>query len=76
MTASSATGSGGSSATTASTLEKGGAWKAWANQALDRAGSRERIHKGSLEQQYWDALEAGDERDRGRRRRPDLDWSR
>ena len=33
-----------------------------ANQALERAGSRERITGASLEQQFRDSLEAGDER--------------
>ena len=37
-------------------------WANHANQALERAGSRERITGASLEQQYRDALEAGDER--------------
>ena len=53
--------------------EKGGArksmatrpkdWADRANQALARPGSRERITGASLEQQYRDALEAGDERE-------------
>ena len=42
-------------------------WADHANQALARAGSRERITGASLEQQYRDALEAGDEREAGRR---------
>ena len=37
-------------------------WANQANEALERAGSRERIHEGTLEEQYRDALEAGDER--------------
>ena len=52
--------------------EKGGArksmatrpkdWADHANQALARVGSRERITGASLEQQYRDALETGDDR--------------
>ena len=38
------------------------AWADQANRALARVGSRERIHEGTLEQQYRDALESGDER--------------
>ena len=41
-------------------------WADHANQALERAGSRERITGASLEQQYRDALEAGDEREAAR----------
>ena len=37
-------------------------WADHANQALQRVGSRERIHEGTLERQYRDALESGDER--------------
>ena len=37
-----------------------------ANQALARAGSREKITGASLERQYRDALEAGDEREAAR----------
>ena len=36
-------------------------WADHANQALQRVGSRERIHEGTLDQQYRDALESGDE---------------
>ena len=36
-------------------------WADQANQALERVGSRERIHEGTLDQQYRDALESGDE---------------
>ena len=36
-------------------------WADQANQALQRVGSRERIHEGTLDQQYRDALESGDE---------------
>ena len=32
-------------------------WADQANQALERVGSRERIHEGTLEQQYRDALD-------------------
>ena len=39
------------------------AWAERANQALEWAGSDERIHEGSLEDQYWDAVEGGDERE-------------
>ena len=42
------------------------AWGERANQALEREGREERIHEGSLEQQYWDAIEAGDEREAAR----------
>ena len=42
------------------------AWGERANEALERAGREERIHEGSLEQQYWDAVEAGDEREAAR----------
>ena len=38
-------------------------WADHANQALARAGSREKITGASLERQYRDALEAGDERE-------------
>ena len=41
-------------------------WADHANQALARAGSRERITGASLEQQHRDALEAGDEREAAR----------
>ena len=41
-------------------------WADHANQALARVGSRERITGASLEQQYRDALEAGDEREAAR----------
>ena len=41
-------------------------WADHANQALARAGIRERITGASLEQQYRDALEAGDEREAAR----------
>ena len=41
-------------------------WADHANQALARAGSRERITGASLERQYRDALEAGDEREAAR----------
>ena len=41
-------------------------WADHANQALERAGSRERITGASLEQQYRDALENGDEREAAR----------
>ena len=37
------------------------AWADHANQALERVGSRERIHEGTLERQYREALESGDE---------------
>ena len=43
-------------------------WADHANQALARAGSRERITGASLEKQYRDALEAGDEREAERLR--------
>ena len=36
-------------------------WADHANQALEQVGSRERIHEGTLDQQYRDALESGDE---------------
>ena len=39
------------------------AWGERANLALEREGREERIHEGSLEQQYWDAVEAGNERE-------------
>ena len=42
------------------------AWGERANQALEREGRDARIHEGSLEQQYWDAIEAGDEREAAR----------
>ena len=42
------------------------AWADHANQALERVGSRERIHEGTLERQYRDALEAGDDREAAR----------
>ena len=41
-------------------------WADHANQALVRAGSRERITGASLEQQHRDALESGDEREAAR----------
>ena len=41
-------------------------WADHANQALARAGSREKITGASLERQYRDALEAGDEREAAR----------
>ena len=41
-------------------------WADHANQALVRVGSRERITGASLEQQYRDALETGDEREAAR----------
>ena len=41
-------------------------WADHANQALARAGSRERITGASLEQQCRDALDAGDEREAAR----------
>ena len=41
-------------------------WADHANQALERAGSKERITGASLEQQHRDALEAGDEREAAR----------
>ena len=41
-------------------------WADHANQALARVGSREKITGASLEQQYRDALEAGDEREAAR----------
>ena len=41
-------------------------WADHANQALARAGIQERITGASLEQQYRDALEAGDEREAAR----------
>ena len=37
-------------------------WADHANQALEQVGSKERIHEGTLDQQYRDALESGDER--------------
>ena len=37
------------------------AWADHANQALRRVGSRERIHEGTLDRQYREALESGDE---------------
>ena len=36
-------------------------WADHANQALEQVGSKERIHEGTLDQQYRDALESGDE---------------
>ena len=42
------------------------AWGERANEALERAGHDGRIHEGSLEQQYWDAIEAGDEQEAAR----------
>lgn len=36
-------------------------WAIAANRALERSGSGERIHEGSLEQQYFEAVEGGDE---------------
>ena len=41
-------------------------WADHANQALQRAGSKERITGASLEQQQREALEAGDEREAAR----------
>ena len=41
-------------------------WADHANQALARAGIQERITGASLEQQYRDALEAGDDREAAR----------
>ena len=37
-------------------------WADQANEALERAGSLERINEASLENQYFEAAEAGDER--------------
>ena len=42
------------------------AWGERANQALERAGIDERIHEGTLEQQYWDAVEEGNEQEAAR----------
>ena len=41
-------------------------WADHANQALEQVGSKERIHEGTLDQQYRDALENGDEREAAR----------
>ena len=41
-------------------------WADHANEALERAGSRERINEASFETQYWEAAEAGNEREMAR----------
>ena len=41
-------------------------WADQANEALDRAGRHERINEASLETQYFEAAEAGDEREMAR----------
>ncbi len=41
-------------------------WADQANEALDRAGRHERITEASLETQYFEAAEAGDEREMAR----------
>ena len=38
-------------------------WADHANEALERAGRSERINEASLENQYWEAAEAGNERE-------------
>ena len=42
------------------------AWGERANRALERVGIDERIHEGTLEQQYWDAVEEGNEQEAAR----------
>lgn len=42
------------------------AWGERANQALERAGHDERIHEGTLERQYWDAVGKGNEQEAAR----------
>ena len=42
------------------------AWGERANQALERAGCEERIHEGTLKQQYRDAVEEGNEHEAAR----------
>ena len=42
------------------------AWGERANEALERAGHDGRIHEGTLEQQYWDAVEEGNEQEAAR----------
>lgn len=42
------------------------AWGERANEALQRAGREERIHEGTLEQQYWDAVADGNEQEAAR----------
>ena len=42
------------------------AWGERANEALERAGHNGRIHEGTLEQQYWDAVEEGNEQEAAR----------
>ena len=41
-------------------------WADRANEALERAGRPERINEASLENQYWEAAENGDEREMAR----------
>ena len=41
-------------------------WADQANEALERAGSRERINEASLKDQYFEAAENGDEREMAR----------
>ena len=41
-------------------------WADHANEALERAGRSERINEASLENQYWEAAEAGNEREMAR----------
>ena len=41
-------------------------WADHANEALERAGRSERITEASFETQYWEAAEAGDEREMAR----------
>ena len=41
-------------------------WADQANEALERAGRSERITEASLENQYWEAAEAGNEREMAR----------
>ena len=41
-------------------------WADHANEALERAGRSERITEASLENQYWEAAEAGNEREMAR----------
>ena len=42
------------------------AWGERANEALARAGHDGRIHEGTLERQYWDAVENGNEQEAAR----------
>ena len=42
------------------------AWGERANEALERAGHDGRIHEGTLERQYWDAVENGNEQEAAR----------